>query len=148
MSRFSSVGLPTTIGPCLISFLAVCMRMIHSVKKSDETEVDTSHIPRQRRVVNLASLLASVTLSIKILVAEAVFSDVETENTYLLGLMVTIITKAICKRYLSCQIKYVLGSADLLLTPLIVALADSEIRQGIIFLFRRKRERPGTGYLR
>ena len=148
MSRFSLVGLPTTIGPCLIFFLSVCIRMIHSVKESDETEVDTSHIPGQRRVVNLASLLASVTLSIKILVAEAVFSDVETENTYLLGLMVTIITKAICHRYLSYQIKYVLGSADLLLTPLIVALADSEIRQGIIFLFRRKRERPGTGYLR
>ena len=148
MSRFSLVGLPTTIGPCLIFFLSVCIRMIHSVKESDETEVDTSHIPGQRRVVNLASLLAAVTLSIKILVAEAVFSDVETENTYLLGLMVTIITKAICHRYLSYQIKYVLGSADLLLTPLIVALADSEIRQGIIFLFRRKRERPGTGYLR
>ena len=148
MSRFSLVGLPTIIGPCLIFFLSVCIRMIHSVKESDETEVDTSHIPGQRRVVNLASLLAAVTLSIKILVAEAVFSDVETENTYLLGLMVTIITKAICHRYLSYQIKYVLGSADLLLTPLIVALADSEIRQGIIFLFRRKRERPGTGYLR
>ena len=92
MSRLSLVGLPTTIGPCVIFFLSLCIRMIHSVKDSDETEVDTSHIPGQRRVVSLASLLAAVTLSIKILVTEAVFSDVETENTYLLGLMVTIIT--------------------------------------------------------
>ena len=32
--------------------------------------------------------------------------------------------------------KYVLGSADLILTPLIICLMDSEIRQGIFFLFR------------
>ena len=46
------------------------------------------------------------------------------------------------------QVKYVLGSGDLIFTPLIVSSMDGEIKQGICYLFRRKRERPGTGYLR
>ena len=46
------------------------------------------------------------------------------------------------------QAKYFVGSLDLILTPVIVTLTDSEIREGINFLYRRKRERPGTGYLR
>ena len=46
------------------------------------------------------------------------------------------------------QAKSVLGSLDLFLTPAIVSLTDSEIREGITFLYRRKRARPGTGYLR
>ena len=49
---------------------------------------------------------------------------------------------------LNVQTKYVLGSGDLLLTPAVVCLLDPEIRQGVASLFRRKRERPGTGYLR
>ena len=58
------------------------------MKESEETEIDTSDIPGQRRVVYLVSLLTALTLSIKLLVAETVFGDVETENTYLAGLMV------------------------------------------------------------
>lgn len=60
------------------------------MKESEETEIDTSDIPGQRRVVYLVSLLTALTLSIKLLVAETLFGDVdvETENTYLAGLMV------------------------------------------------------------
>ena len=58
------------------------------MKEAEETEIDTSDIPGQRRVVYLVSLLTALTLSIKLLVAETVFGDVETENTYLTGLMV------------------------------------------------------------
>ena len=68
----------------------MCIRIINSVKESEETEIDTSDIPGQRRVVYLVSLLTALTLSIKLLVAETLFGDVdvETENTYLAGLMV------------------------------------------------------------
>ena len=58
------------------------------MKESEETEIDTSDIPGQRRVVYLVSLLTALTLSIKLLVAETLFGDVETANTYLAGLMV------------------------------------------------------------
>ena len=58
------------------------------MKEAEETEIDTSDIPGQRRVVYLVSLLTALTLSIKLLVAETVFGDVETENVYLTGLMV------------------------------------------------------------
>ena len=58
------------------------------MKEAEETEIDTSDIPGQRRVVYLVSLLTALTLSIKLLVAETVFGDVETENAYLTGLMV------------------------------------------------------------
>ena len=60
------------------------------MKESEETEIDTSDIPGQRRVVYLVSILTALTLSIKLLVAETLFGDVdvETENTYLAGLMV------------------------------------------------------------
>lgn len=58
------------------------------MKEAEETEIDTSDIPGQRRVVYLVSLLTALTLSIKLLVAETVFGDMETKNTYLTGLMV------------------------------------------------------------
>ena len=58
------------------------------MKEAEETEIDTSDIPGQRRVVYLVSLVTALTLSIKLLVAETVFGDVETANTYLTGLMV------------------------------------------------------------
>ena len=88
MSSSSLVGLPTIFGPCLVFFLSLCIRILNSVQESEETEIDTSDIPGQQRVVYLVSLLTSVTGSIKILVAETIFGDVETENVYLMGLMV------------------------------------------------------------
>ena len=88
MSCFSLVGLPAITGPCLILFLWLCIRILHSVQEGEETEVDTSLIPGQRRVVGLASLLTALTLSLKILGAETVFSDVDTKSAYLMGLMV------------------------------------------------------------
>ena len=87
-SSSSLVGLPAILGPCFVFFLSLCIRLINSVKEGEETEIDTSDIPGQRRVVYLVSLLTTVTLSIKILVAETIFGDVETESVYLMGLMV------------------------------------------------------------
>ena len=66
--------------------LCLCIRILESVQEGEETEVDTSLVPGQMRVVGLASLLTALTL--KILVATTVFSDVDTESAYLMGLMV------------------------------------------------------------
>lgn len=88
MTSFNLVGLPTITGPCLMFFLCMCIRILDSVQEGEETEVDTSLIPGQMRVVGLASLVTALTLSLKMIVAETVFSDVDTESTYLMGLMV------------------------------------------------------------
>ena len=88
MSSFNLVGLPMITGPCLVLFLYVSIRILHSVQEGEETEVDTSLVPGQMRVVGLASILTAITLSLKILLAEAVFRDVDMESTYLTGLMV------------------------------------------------------------
>ena len=70
------------------------------------------------------------------------------QATYLLALTVCSVLLWSFIVILNVQTKYVLGSGDLLLTPAVVCLLDPEIRQGVASLFRRKRERPGTGYLR
>ena len=88
MSGFSLVGLPTMTGPCVMFCLCLCIRILDSVQEGEETEVDTSLVPGQMRVVGLASLLTALTLTLKILVAETVFSDVDTGSAYLMGLMV------------------------------------------------------------
>ena len=75
-------------GPCVMFCLCLCIRILKSVQEGEETEVDTSLIPGQMRVVGLASLLTALTLSLKIIVAETVFSDVDTGSAYLTGLMV------------------------------------------------------------
>lgn len=89
--------------------------------------------PAQRRVLTLMSVMFGLLYSVQLLIPEHFIQNpLSSPAEYLRGLLA----------------KYFVGSLDLILTPVIVTLTDSEIREGINFLYRRKRERPGTGYLR
>jgi hypothetical protein len=48
----------------------------------------------------------------------------------------------------SLKLKYFLGTIDLILSPLIICLMDIDIRQGIFYIYIRKRTRSITGILR
>ena len=123
------VGLPLVLGPVLTFFMEFLFCMGRQF--SGVTSIDTSTRPQQRYIVTALSALISISFSTNLVVTEKYLQPVFNLN-----------------QFISLMLKYFLGSIDLILAPLIICLIDSEIRQGIVFLYKRKRERPGTGNLR
>lgn len=112
------VLVPGLLGPCLVMMLELGVSLVQSWASNDgATVMDTSDRPGQRRVLAGVMIMVTLTYTTGMLLAEALISQ---EDNYMLGLL----------------FKYVLGSADLLTTPLIICTMDSEIRQGVCFLFR------------
>ena len=98
---------------------------------SGVSSIDTSTRPQQRYIVTALSALLTISYSTNLVLTEKYLQPVFNLN-----------------QFISLMLKYFLGSIDLILAPLIICLIDTEIRQGIVFLYKRKRERPGTGNLR
>ena len=123
------VGIPIVFGPILTFLLKLDFHLAERV--SGESSIDTSTRPQQRYIVATISLLIITSNSIHLLIAEKYLTP-----SFSLDL------------FTSLLLKYFFGSLELVLAPFIICLMDNEIKQGIRFLYRRKRKRPGTGNLR
>ena len=124
------VGLPpNSAGTCFNILHGVFI--FHGNTVSGVSSIDTSTIPQQRYIVTALSALVTISYSTNLVLTEKYLQPVFNLN-----------------QFISLMLKYFLGSIDLILAPLIICLIDTEIRQGIVFLYKRKRERPGTGNLR
>ena len=123
------VVLPILFGPVLAFTLEIFIHLVESFSK--QSCVDTSTRPQQRWIVASFSVLMTTTYSTNLILAEKYLHD---------WLQLSQLNALLCK--------YFLGSLELTLAPCLICLVDTEIRQGIVFLYRRKRARPGTGHLR
>ena len=94
---------------------------------SGVSSIDTSTRPQQRYIVTALSALIIISYSTNLVLTEKYLQSVFNLN-----------------QFNSFMLKYFLGSLDLILAPLIICFIDSEIRQGIVWIYKRKRTRPGT----
>ena len=117
------------LGPLLTFFMEVLFSLGRQF--SGVSSIDTSTRPQQRYIVTALSALVTISYSTNLVLAEKYLQSVFNLN-----------------QFISFMFKYFLGSIDLILAPLIICVIDNEIREGIVFLYKRKRERPGTGNLR
>ena len=126
---FINVGLPILFGPVLTFFVEFLFWMVRQF--SGVSSIDTSTRPQQRYIVTARTALVIISYSTNLVLTEKYLQPVFNLN-----------------QLTSCMLKYFLGSLDLIFGPLIVCFIDSEIRQGILWIYKRKRTRPVTGNLR
>ena len=123
------VAIPFLMGPVLTLALTFLFWVKNVFSRVSRKNIRTRN--KRPCIVTILSILVTISYSTNLIVTEKYLQPIYNLN-----------------QFHSLILKYFLGSIDLILSPLIICLMDIDIRQGIYYIYIRKRTRSITGTLR
>ena len=123
------VAIPFLMGPVLTLALTFLFWVKNAFSGVSRKNIRTRN--KRPCIVTILSILVTISYSTNLIVTEKYLQPIYNLN-----------------QFHSLILKYFLGSIDLILSPLIICLMDIDIRQGIYYIYIRKRTRSITGTLR